>query len=192
MARVGVLALQGAFREHIQILNLVTPGLRAVEVRRPEHLEGLDGMVLPGGESTVIGKLLLEWGLLDPLRKRITAGMPVYGVCAGLILLCAEIEDYPLQTRLGVLDAAVRRNAFGRQAQSFETALSAPELGERALPAVFIRAPALTRIGPGVDVLARMGEEPVAVRQGNVLATSFHPELTKDARLHRYFADMLA
>lgn len=158
-------------------------------------MEGLEGMVIPGGESTTIGKLLVEWDMLEPLRRRILDGMPVYGSCAGLILLCKEIEGSD-QPRLGVLDATVRRNAFGRQVDSFETDLHIDGLAGEPLRAVFIRAPLISRVGEGVRVLARLdadhGERIVAVRQGNVLATSFHPELTPDLRLHQYFLDMLA
>ena len=151
--------------------------------------------LLHGGESTTIGKLLVEWDMLEPLRRRILDGMPVYGSCAGLILLCKEIEGSD-QPRLGVLDATVRRNAFGRQVDSFETDLHIDGLAGEPLRAVFIRAPLISRVGEGVRVLARLdadrGERIVAVRQGNVLATSFHPELTPDLRLHQYFLDMLA
>ena len=152
-------------------------------------MDGFDAMIIPGGESTTMGKLLVEWGMLDPLRQRIENGMPVYGSCAGLILLCREIENSD-QPRLGVLDAVVRRNAFGRQVDSFETELDIPELGQPPIPAVFIRAPVLTGVGPRVRVLAQVNGQAVAVRQDNVLATSFHPELTPDTRLHRYFLEM--
>lgn len=187
---VGVLALQGAFREHAERMRAL--GLRAVEVRRPAQLDEVSGMILPGGESTVMGKLLLEWEIMEPLRRKILAGMPVYGTCAGLILLCAGIESHPEQPRLGLLDATVRRNAFGRQVDSFSTGLPLPELGAEPFPAVFIRAPVLTRTGPDVQVLATVEGRPVAVRQDWILGTSFHPELTTDIRLHQYFADMMA
>ncbi|WP_165070787.1 pyridoxal 5'-phosphate synthase glutaminase subunit PdxT [Desulfovibrio sp. ZJ200] len=189
MARtlVGVLALQGAFREHAAAVARL--GAEAREVRQLKDMRGIDAMIIPGGESTTIGKLLVEWGMLDPLRERIEKGMPVYGSCAGLILLCREIENSN-QPRLGVLDATVRRNAFGRQVDSFETDLEMPELGPPPFPAVFIRAPVLTGVGPRVRVLANVKGQAVAVRQDNVLATSFHPELTSDVRLHRYFLEM--
>ena len=184
MARIGVLALQGAFREHAAALRRL--GADVCEVRQLKDMEGLEGMVIPGGESTTIGKLLVEWDMLEPLRRRILDGMPVYGSCAGLILLCKEIEGSD-QPRLGVLDATVRRN---------ETDLHIDGLAGEPLRAVFIRAPLISRVGEGVRVLARLdadrGERIVAVRQGNVLATSFHPELTPDLRLHQYFLDMLA
>lgn len=189
MARtlVGVLALQGAFREHAAAVARL--GAEAREVRQLKDMNGIDAMIIPGGESTTIGKLLVEWDMLDPLRERIEKGMPVYGSCAGLILLCREIENSD-QPRLGVLDATVRRNAFGRQVDSFETDLEMPELGPPPFPAVFIRAPVLTGVGPRVRVLANVKGQAVAVRQDNVLATSFHPELTPDVRLHRYFLEM--
>ena len=185
--RVGVLALQGAFREHAA--SMARLGVEAREVRQLGHMDGIDAMIIPGGESTTMGKLLVELGMLDPLRRRIKDGMPVYGSCAGLILLCREIENSD-QPRLGVLDAVVRRNAFGRQVDSFETDLDLPGLGLPPFPAVFIRAPVLTGVGPRVRVLAEVKGQAVAVRQDNVLATSFHPELTPDTRLHRYFLEM--
>lgn len=201
--RVGVLALQGAFREHVAMLRTVgmKSSVETVEVRRKEHLTGVDGLVLPGGESTAMGKLLAEWELLKPIRQRCAAGMPIYGTCAGLILLCTDIEGHE-QTRLELLDATVRRNAFGRQVDSFECELPLPMLdeGDKPFPAIFIRAPLIVRTGEGVEVLARVVQKPgqrsengevVAVRQGHILATSFHPELTGDCRLHRYFTDMM-
>ena len=181
---VGVLALQGAFREHVAAVASL--GATAREVRQLKDIDGIDALIIPGGESTTIGKLLNEWNMLEPLRQRILDGMPVYGSCAGLILLCREIEDSD-QPRLGVLDATVRRNAFGRQVDSFETDLSIPEIGADPIPAVFIRAPVITGVGAGVTVLAEVKGQAVAVRQNNILATSFHPELTPDTRMHSYF-----
>lgn len=181
---VGVLALQGAFREHVAAVASL--GATAREVRQLKDIEGIDALIIPGGESTTIGKLLNEWNMLEPLRQRILDGMPVYGSCAGLILLCRDIENSD-QPRLGVLDATVRRNAFGRQVDSFETNLSIPEIGAPPLPAVFIRAPVITGVGAGVKVLAEVDGQAVAVRQNNILATSFHPELTPDTRMHSYF-----
>ena len=181
---VGVLALQGAFREHVAAVASL--GATAREVRQLKDIEGIDALIIPGGESTTIGKLLNEWNMLEPLRQRILDGMPVYGSCAGLILLCREIEDSD-QPRLGVLDATVRRNAFGRQVDSFETDLSIPEIGADPIPAVFTRAPVITGVGAGVTVLAEVKGQAVAVRQNNILATSFHPELTPDTRMHSYF-----
>ena len=181
---VGVLALQGAFREHVAAVTRL--GATAREVRQLKDIDGIDALIIPGGESTTMGKLLNEWNMLEPLRQRILDGMPVYGSCAGLILLCREIEDSD-QPRLGVLDATVRRNAFGRQVDSFETDLSIPEIGADPIPAVFIRAPVITGMGAGVTVLAEVKGQAVAVRQNNILATSFHPELTPDTRMHSYF-----
>ena len=181
---VGVLALQGAFREHVAAVTRL--GATAREVRQLKDIDGIDALIIPGGESTTMGKLLNEWNMLEPLRQRILDGMPVYGSCAGLILLCRDIENSD-QPRLGVLDATVRRNAFGRQVDSFETNLSIPEIGADPLPAVFIRAPVITGVGAGVKVLAEVDGQAVAVRQNNILATSFHPELTPDTRMHSYF-----
>ena len=181
---VGVLALQGAFREHVAAVTRL--GATAREVRQLKDIDGIDALIIPGGESTTMGKLLNEWNMLEPLRQRILDGMPVYGSCAGLILLCREIENSD-QPRLGVLDATVRRNAFGRQVDSFETDLNIPEIGADPIPAVFIRAPVLTGVGAGVKVLAEVNGQAVAVRQNNILATSFHPELTPDTRIHSYF-----
>lgn len=195
MALIGVLALQGAFREHATAVSRLGADVR--ELRRRSHLDGIEALILPGGESTVMGKLLTEFDMLEPVRERIAAGMPVYGSCAGLILLCETIEASS-QPRIGLLHASVRRNAFGRQADSFETDISVKGL-DAPLRAVFIRAPLITAVGPDVEVLARVdmtahdgaGERIVAVRQGNILATSFHPELTPDTRLHAAFLDML-
>ena len=184
---VGVLALQGAFREHVAAVSRL--GVAAREVRQLKDMDGIDAMIIPGGESTTMGKLLNEWHMLEPLRERIMQGMPVYGSCAGLILLCRTIENSD-QPRLGVLDATVRRNAFGRQVDSFETELSMPEVGAEPVPAVFIRAPVIISVGPEVRVLAEVKGQAVAVRQNNILATSFHPELTPDTRLHSYFLNM--
>ena len=190
---VGVLALQGAFREHLRALAVL--GAAAREIRQLKDLDqpsSIEALIIPGGESSTMGKLLVDLGLLEPIRQRILAGMPVYGTCAGLILLCREIENSS-QPRIAVLNARVRRNAFGRQVDSFEAALTMPVLGSEPIPAVFIRAPIILDTDPGVEILASYpldGEErPVAVRQGQILATAFHPELTPDTRLHRYFLD---
>ncbi len=198
---IGVLALQGAFREHR--LALEACGAKVTEIRRPldaEPLAGLDrfdGLVLPGGESTTMGRLLVDEGLLEPVRACGRMGMPVYGSCAGLILLSREVEgpDGELldQPGLGLLDARVRRNAFGRQTDSFETVLDIRDVG-RDVEAVFIRAPIIVSCGPEVEVLARvegpLGVGAAAVRQKNLLATSFHPELTADRRFHAFFLNM--
>lgn len=192
MPKIGVLALQGAFREHLAMLGSL--GAETVEIRQRKHLDGLEGVIIPGGESTTIGKLLLELEIMDPLREMIARGMPVFGTCAGLILLCRDIED-SAQPRLGVLDAAARRNAFGRQVDSFEAMLPYPGIGPKPFPAVFIRAPVITRTGPEVERLVEIVQNgaklPVAIRQGNVLAASFHPELTNDSRIHASFLNMV-
>lgn len=185
--KVGVLALQGAFIEHKNVLTRL--GVEPVEVRLPEHLEGLDGLILPGGESTTIGLLAQKWGLLEPLRALARSGRPIWGTCAGMILLAKEIVDgVPGQPVLGLMDITVRRNAFGRQVDSFEADLTVPVLGDPPFHAVFIRAPVIEQVGAGVDVLASLENgTAVAVQQGNLLATAFHPELTADVRFHRYF-----
>ena len=188
VARVGVLALQGDVREHVAAL--AEAGADPVEVRRPADLEGLDGIVLPGGESTTIGRLLGLFDLLEPLRARVAAGLPTFGTCAGMVLLSSEVVDgRPGQPVLGALDATVRRNAFGSQVDSFETDLEVAGVGQ--VHGVFIRAPWVERVGPEVEVLAEVDGHPVAVRQGAVLATSFHPELTGDARVHQLFVDSI-
>jgi pyridoxal 5'-phosphate synthase pdxT subunit len=192
---IGVLALQGDVREHLEALTAA--GASAVTVRRPEELDAVDGLVLPGGESTTMGKLLRIFDLLDPLRERLAAGMPAYGSCAGMILLASDILDTtPDAVHLDGLDITVRRNAFGRQVDSFETDLDVARVGGEPMRAVFIRAPWVERVGDGVEVLATVPEGPaagrvVAVRQGDVLATSFHPEVTGDRRVHALFADMV-
>jgi 5'-phosphate synthase pdxT subunit len=185
--RVGVLALQGAFREHVEMLRRL--GHEAVEVRLPEHLDGLEALILPGGESTTIGKLMETFRLREPLRAFATSGRPVWGTCAGMILLARDAgRQQPL---LDLMDVRVRRNAFGRQVDSFETPVAIPALGEPPFPAVFIRAPSIESVGAGVDVLATLPDGTiVAARQGHLLATSFHPELTGDSRLHAYFLAM--
>ncbi|MCA1712594.1 MAG: pyridoxal 5'-phosphate synthase glutaminase subunit PdxT [Actinobacteria bacterium] len=191
--RVGVLALQGDVREHVRALT--EAGAQPAAVRRPEDLAQVDGLVLPGGESTTIGTLLELFGLLEPLRAAVRSGLPVYGSCAGMILLADEVLDgKPGQPTIGGLDISVRRNAFGRQVESFETDLDWPGLSE--VHAVFIRAPWVERTGDEVEVLATVPGRPaagrvVAVRCGPLLATSFHPELTGDARVHGEFVRMV-
>jgi pyridoxal 5'-phosphate synthase pdxT subunit len=191
-ATIGVLAVQGAFREHCRALSRC--GAAVKEVRQCSDIAGIDALVIPGGESTAIAKLLIMLHMLEPLQQRIQQGMPVYGSCAGLILLCNSIEDAegkPLpQARLGGIDATVRRNAFGRQVDSFETALPVQGIAQ-PVHAVFIRAPFIVRTGTGVQVLATVGGNAVAVQQGRLLATSFHPELTEDTSIHRYFLSLL-
>jgi 5'-phosphate synthase pdxT subunit len=187
--KIGVLGLQGDFREHARALEVA--GAAAVVVRRPEELDGVDGLVVPGGESTTIGKLLDRFGILAPLRGRIEDGMPVYGTCAGLILMASEIEgpqDAP--HRLGVMDIAVRRNGYGRQVDSFETDLEIEGL-DHPYRAVFIRAPVVERAGDDVEVLASVDGKPVLLRQGRKLASTFHPEMTGDNRVHAMFVEMV-
>ncbi|MBD8102965.1 pyridoxal 5'-phosphate synthase glutaminase subunit PdxT [Plantibacter sp. VKM Ac-2885] len=188
-ARVGVLALQGDFREHAAVLTGL--GADVSLIRRPSELTGIDGLVLPGGESSVMDKLARSFDLAGPLREAITAGLPVYGTCAGLILLADRILDgIAGQQSLGGLDVSVRRNAFGSQLDSFETDLSIPVLGDPPVHAVFIRAPVVEAAGPAVTPLASLPDgRMVAVEQGNLLGTSFHPEVTGDTRFHAYFLD---
>ncbi len=189
MTQIGVLALQGDFAEHIAAFRRL--GVLAREVRRPEELDGLDGLVIPGGESTTVGRLMSDFGLLEPLRELSNDGLPVWGTCAGLIVLARRTTDLKWPT-LEALGIAARRNAFGRQVDSFETELSIPSLGDEAYHAVFIRAPVIEEVADGVEVLATLDDgRAVAVRQGNVLATAFHPELTDDDRFHRYFLAMI-
>jgi 5'-phosphate synthase pdxT subunit len=188
--KIGVLALQGAFIEHEKILSRI--GAETVEVRLPQHLEGLDGLVIPGGESTTIGKIARRWGLLEPLRAFGQSGRPLWGTCAGMIFVARDVVDgKPDQPLLSLVNMTVRRNAFGRQVDSFEVDLDVPELGQEPFHAVFIRSPLIERVGDGVQILAKLEDGTiVAVRQGNLLATAFHPELTEDDRFHRYFLDL--
>ncbi|POM23218.1 Glutamine amidotransferase subunit PdxT [Actinomadura rubteroloni] len=192
---IGVLALQGDVREHARALE--SAGARVVAVRRPAELERVDGLVIPGGESTTIGKLARAFDLLEPLRKRIEAGLPAYGSCAGMILLADRVEDGAAgQETIGGIDVTVRRNAFGRQVDSFEAPVALAGMGEDPYHAVFIRAPWVERVGDGVEVLGRAESGPdadriVAVRQGRLMATAFHPELTDDHRVHHYFAELV-
>ena len=196
--RIGVLALQGDVREHLHVLE--TLGARPVAVRRPSELASVDGLVLPGGESTTMAKLARIFELLDPLRARVAEGLPMFGTCAGMILLADRIEDGVVgQETLGGLDITVRRNAFGRQVDSFESSLDFAGLVE-PVHAVFIRAPWVEAVGDGVEVLARVPDGTVAgaaagrivaVRQGPLMATSFHPEVGGDGRVHRMFVDLV-
>lgn len=197
--RVGVLALQGDVREHLRALEGC--GLAVTTVRRERELAEVDGLVIPGGESTTISRLLEVFELLEPLRARVTEGMPTYGSCAGMIMLASKVLDgRPDQHQLGGLDVIVRRNAFGRQVDSFEEDLDFTGLADGPVHAVFIRAPWVESASPEVEVLATVPDTPtagaaagriVAVRQNSVLATAFHPELTGDTRVHRMFADMV-
>jgi 5'-phosphate synthase pdxT subunit len=186
--RIGVLALQGAFREHLETLAAI--GVEGVDVRLPADLVGIDGLILPGGESTTMRRLIDRWSLREPILDLAASGAPLFGTCAGMILLAGEIvgDEAPV---LPLLDVTVHRNAFGRQLESFETELQVPVLGHRPVRAVFIRAPVIERVGPDVDVLATLSDgRIVAVRERNVIATAFHPELAGETRFHRLVAAM--
>jgi 5'-phosphate synthase pdxT subunit len=188
--RIGVLAVQGDFREHLDTLRAI--GVEGVEVRLPEDLDGVNGLILPGGESTTMRRLIARWGLGQPILQLADTGAPMYGTCAGMIVLAREISggEEPI---LPLLDVTVERNAFGRQLDSFETELSVPVLGDQPVHGVFIRAPIIERTGPGVDVLARLDDDRiVAVRERNILATAFHPELAGETRFHRLLVTMAA
>lgn len=188
--RIGVLAVQGAFAEHIAVLRQL--GIEAVPVRLPQDLEGLSGLILPGGESTTMRKLIDRWSLREPILELADKGAPIFGTCAGMILLSKEITDGDAPV-LPLLDISVKRNAFGRQLDSFEAELAVPVLGDTPVHAVFIRAPIVERVGPGVDILAELEDgRVVAIRRGNVIATAFHPELAGETRLHRLVATMAA
>lgn len=190
--RVGVLALQGDFREHLAVLASL--GADPVPVRRERELDAVDGLIIPGGESTVMDKLAREFGLRQPLCARIAAGMPVYGTCAGLIMLADRVRDaLPDQQTLGGLDVTVRRNAFGTQLDSFETDLDVPLFDGPPVHAAFIRAPVVEEVGGAAEVVAALDDgRVVAVRQGNLLGTAFHPEITGETRFHEYFLDVVA
>jgi 5'-phosphate synthase pdxT subunit len=197
MTRVGVLALQGAFIEHISMLRQL--GVDAVEVRLPKELTSLDGLIIPGGESTTIGKLALQYGLIEPIKAMARDNKPIWGICAGMILLACEIGGGG-QPLLSLMDITVQRNAFGRQVGSFEVdldvpvldAVSEPDEKGRAFHSIFILAPLIQTVGPDVKVLARLKDGTiVAVQQEGLLATSFHPELTPDSRFHRYFFSLV-
>jgi len=190
MKKIGVLALQGAFVEHIQFLRKLD--VEALPVRLPQELEGLDGLVIPGGESTAIAKLMQSYNLTKTIQELVSCGLPVFGTCAGMILLSKSASQLNSE-RIGAIDIEVTRNAFGRQIDSFETDIPIPSLGKRAFHAVFIRAPLITKTGPGVEILARLEDGvSVAARQGKVVVCAFHPELTDDVRFHRYFLEILA
>lgn len=186
---VGVLALQGDVREHVRALDSL--GVSTLPLRRPSELDSCDALVIPGGESTTMSKLAVAFGLLEPLRERVGTGMPAFGTCAGMIMLADRLVDAAAgQQTIGGLDVTVRRNAFGRQVDSFETDLEVTGI-EGSLHAVFIRAPWIESASERVEVLARVGDHPVAVRQGGLLATAFHPEVCDDTRLHRKFLDLI-
>jgi pyridoxal 5'-phosphate synthase pdxT subunit len=188
--KIGVLALQGAFAEHVAALRAI--GVEAVEVRLPEQLDDVDGLIIPGGESTTMRNLIRRWNMREPILALADRGAPLFGTCAGMIVLSRQIEggEEPI---LPLLDVTVERNAFGRQLDSFETDLSVPLLGDTPVHAVFIRAPVIESVGPDVDVIARLDDgRIVAVREKNIVATSFHPELAGETRFHRLIATMAA
>lgn len=195
--KIGVLALQGAFLEHIKLLEQV--GVDVIEVRKAEQLDGLDALVIPGGESTSMGLIAERWGLVDPLREWVQSGKPTWGTCAGMIMLADRAEGQKLggQTLIGGLDVLVSRNHFGRQVDSFETDMLVADLGVEPFRAIFIRAPAILEVGADVEILAHVethqGETVIAaVKQGPILATAFHPELTTDPRWHQFFVDSVS
>ena len=186
--RIGVLALQGAFVEHIAILNQLK--VEALPVRLPQELMGLDGLVIPGGESTTISKLMLDYNLMSEIRNLAKNGLPIFGTCTGMILLANKVSDLDMEP-IGVMNMTVRRNAFGRQKDSFENELSMPVLGEKPFLGIFIRAPVIEWTSSEVEVLARLADGTgVAARQGRLLVSAFHPELTNDLRFHEYFLDI--
>ncbi len=188
--KIGVMALQGAVIEHLSVLEAC--GFEGVEVRTLAHLQEVGGLILPGGESTTIGKLLDRFGLLKAIQERALAGMPLWGTCAGMILMATRITNgLPEQHSLALLDMEVERNAFGRQVDSFEAGVQVRELGDLPFPAVFIRAPLARHPAPDIEVLGTVEGQIVAVRKGHLLATSFHPELSRDQRFHRFFASLV-
>lgn len=185
--KIGVLALQGAVREHGNALRAC--GVEPVEIRYREQMKEVDGLIIPGGESTTVGKLLIRYDMLEPLRKMGQDGFPIFGTCTGLILLAKDIAGSD-QPRLGLMDITAERNAFGRQIASFEADLPIAALGETSFHAIFIRAPYISKVGPAVQVLAQLDQKILLARQGNLLAGAFHPELTPDLRIHQYFIKM--
>jgi 5'-phosphate synthase pdxT subunit len=188
--KIGVLGLQGAFIEHIAMLNSL--GVETVDVRLPDELDDLGGLIIPGGESTTISKLMREFKFTDKLKSMGDSGFPIFGTCAGMIMLASSITDNSIEP-LGLMNMTVNRNAFGRQVDSFEADIPISVLGERPFPCVFIRAPIVEEVGEGVEVLARFKNDTiVAVKQGRLLAIAFHPELTADTRFHHYFLDIAA
>ncbi len=188
--RIGVLASQGAFAEHIAILRQLE--VEALPVRLLQGLRGLDGLIIPGGESTSISRLMLAYNLVTEIRELAKNGLPIFGTCAGMILLANKISDLDAEP-IGVMDITVRRNAFGRQTDSFETELKIPVLGEKPFPGIFIRAPLIEQAGSEVEILARLANgTDVAAKQGKLLACAFHPELTNDLRFHQYFLDIVS
>lgn len=190
--KIGVLALQGAFIEHSKMLKKL--GVDVCEVRLPEHLEGTSGLIIPGGESTTIMKLLKQFNLLEPIKEKAFKGFPVFGTCAGAICMAKNVvNSHPIKMEtLGLMDITIQRNAFGRQVDSFEAGLKIKTLGEPPFPAVFIRAPIIKNVGENIELVFSLEDGTiVAARQGNLLAVSFHPELSKDTRLHKYFIEII-
>ena len=189
--KIGVLALQGDFAEHMASLRKL--GAEPLAVRLPQDLESLDGLIIPGGESTTIGRLMVSYGFVQTLRQLSQDGFPVFGTCAGMVLLAKSVLDLLDVATIGAMGIKVRRNAFGRQVDSFETLLSVPALGEVPFPGVFIRAPIIIETEPGVETLASLPDgTPVGAKQGNLLVSAFHPELTSDLRFHAYFLDVVS
>ncbi len=186
--KIGVLALQGDFAEHLSVIDRLK--VPAIPVRLPSELETIDALIMPGGESTTMCKLMDDYKLAEPLQKRAKDGFPIFATCAGMILLAKHIVDSDVQS-LGLMNISVRRNAYGRQVDSFETDMPIPELGKKGFHAVFIRAPIIEKVHDGVTVLGEVNRSPVVVRQGNLLACSFHPELTDDVRIHKYFLSFI-
>ena len=186
--KIGVLALQGAVAEHMQMLSAL--GAEAVPVRLPSELDDLDALIIPGGESTTISKLLSDYGLMEPIRRLARKDFPIFGTCAGLVLLAKKVPNLDMES-ISVMDIEVERNAFGRQVDSFEADLKIPALHNGTFHGVFIRAPIIEKVEQGVEVLCQLNGRPVAVRQGKLLACAFHPELTDDLRLHKYFLDII-
>jgi len=186
--KIGVLALQGAVTEHMQVLSALDT--EAIPIRTPSDLDGLDALIIPGGESTTISKLLTDYGLMEPIRKLAEQGFPIFGTCAGLVLLARKVPNLEIEP-IGVMDIEVKRNAFGRQVDSFEVNLEISALHNGTFHCIFIRAPIIEKAESGVEVLCQLNNKPVAVRQGKLLACAFHPELTDDLRLHRYFLDIV-
>lgn len=188
MNPIGILALQGDVDKHHKVIEKL--GYPVIKVRTLDDIYKTSGLIIPGGESTTIGKLLNRFGMLDPLKDKIQKGFPVFGTCAGTILLAKEIENSD-QFRIGTMDISVNRNAYGRQIESFETDIKAPFLDHQSITAVFIRAPIITQVQPGVEVLLSYEEYPILVKQNNMLAGTFHPELTDDKRIHQYFVEKI-
>jgi len=187
--KIGVLAVQGAFIEHIAILHQL--GVEAIPLRLPQQFDGLDGLIIPGGESTSIGKLMQDYDLVSKIESLGKNGLPIFGTCAGMILIASHISDSDIKP-LGLMDITVRRNAFGRQQESFEAELSVLVVGEKPFPGVFIRAPVIEEANGKVEILAKLNNGTgVAAREGKILVSAFHPELTHDLRFHRYFLDII-